>query len=120
MQLTDCNLASDEQIDQIMAFIDDPYYLKYGYRESFESNFKEEFGSGFYIAAHICKEKDSRPVGIGVWYVFGSISDPRMVVMVNDIADIASPDLTMARDTNMDFSMSDDEAIHVKACVSKD
>lgn len=107
-----CYPASREQLDQIMAFVDGPYYLELGFREP--------FGSGYYVAAQILKENDPKPIGVGVWYVFGPKSDPRIVLMVNTIAKIATPDLTLANETNLDFSMSDDEAIHVKACAAED
>lgn len=105
----ECYTASNSQIDAISDFIYGDYFLSQGYRKSLDD--------GYYIAAKVYFGDQSDPIGIGVWYVFGTTSNPRSVLVINDIGKKATPNLTLAVTTDFGFRMSDDEAKYVSECA---
>ena len=104
-----CVSATDYQIEAISAFIHGDY--------SIDGGFAKHYGNGYYVAANIFRSNEDTPLGVGVWYVFGTSFEPRSVLLVHEFGKTATPNLSLASTTDFHYSMDDDDAKYVESCT---
>ena len=106
---TNCVSATDYQIEAIAAFIHGDYRIGDG--------FAKHYGNGYFVSANIFRSNADIPLGVGVWYVFGTSFEPRSVLLVNEFGKTATPNLSLASTTDFGYSMDDDDAQYVESCT---
>jgi hypothetical protein len=110
MSFEDCTKAHSQQIARISEFIHGDYFLDNAYMEKFEN--------GYFVAAEIYPSKYSDQIeAVGVWFVSGESFQPKTPYRMNYSAKIATPNLSMARTTDLGYDMDIAEAQFVDFCA---